>query len=200
MEKFYLEEANIERKEQVIEYVEEHFKYKAEIAGCSGLDEGYKNYEEWLLMMKELSSENTCPKDKCPGIQYFLIRQSDDKLIGMINLRWNLNEWMLKNGGHIGYGIRPTERRKGYNKINLYLCLLEAQKLGLEKVLLTASDKNPGSIKTIQALGGILENKITTYNDETTLIGRYWIDVNKSIKNYKDSYIKKIYKKGEKKL
>ena len=54
MEKFYLEKANINRNEQVIEYVEEHLKYNAEIAGCSGLDEGYKNYEEWLLKMKKL--------------------------------------------------------------------------------------------------------------------------------------------------
>ena len=192
MEKFYLEEANINRKKQVIEYVEEHLKYNAEIAGCSGLDEGYKNYEEWLLRMKDLSNDSTCPKDMCSGIQYFLIRESDNKLIGTINLRWNLNEWMLRNGGHIGYGVRPTERRKGYNKISLYLCLLEAQKLGLEKVLLTALDSNTGSVKTIQALGGVLENKVTTHNNESTLTGRYWIDVNESIDKYKEQYKSRI--------
>ena len=192
MEKFYLEIASLKRKEEVKEYIEEHFEHNSNIAGVSGLEEEYLNYEEWLKKMDLLSDPKTCPSDLCPGYVYFLIREEDEKLVGMINLRWNLNEWMLTNGGHIGYGIRPTERRKGYNKISLYLCLLRAQELGLDKVLLTASDNNLGSVKTIEALGGILENKIPNYKDETILTGRYWINVDESIEKYKEEYEKYI--------
>ena len=192
MEKFYLELPSLKRKEEVKEYIEEHFNHNSNIAGDSGLEEEYLNYEEWLKKMELLSNSDTCPNNLCPGYVYFLIREEDNKLIGMINLRWNLNDWMNTYGGHIGYGIRPTERRKGYNKISLYLCLLKAQEINLDKVLLTASDNNLGSIKTIEALGGILENKVPNYEDEKVLTGRYWINVNKSIEKYKEEYEKYI--------
>lgn len=188
MEKFYLEEPNIKRKEDVKSYIEEHFAFNSNINGAGGLEEDYLNYEVWLEKMQLNKKEETCPVNMCPGCHYFLIRESDDKLVGMINLRWNLNEWMMRHGGHIGYGIRPTERRKGYNKINLYLCLLKANELGLDKVLLTASDDNPGSVKTILSLGGILENKIPDYEEETILMGRYWINVEESINKYYEIY------------
>ena len=75
----------------------------------------------------------------------------DNKIIGMVNIRLYLNESLRREGGHIGYGIRPTERRKGYNKINLYLGLLEAKKLGLENVTLACESTNIASIKTIES-------------------------------------------------
>lgn len=197
MKKFYLEEPSLERINDVKEYIEEHLKYNSSLHGTSGLDKEYLNYENWLHKMELLSNLETCPNNLCPGREYFLIRESDNKLIGMINLRWNLNEWMLTNGGHIGYGIRPTERRKGYNKISLYLCLLKAKEIGLDKVLLTASDNNLGSVKTIQALGGVLENKITDYEDKNILMGRYWINVDESIEKYKEEYEKYIQERKD---
>ena len=77
--------------------------------------------------------------------------------MGTVNVRWDLDEEMLRFGGHIGYGIRPSERRKGYNKINLYLALQEAGKIGLDRVMIECFVSNIASDKTIQALGGILE-------------------------------------------
>ena len=191
MEKFYLEEANLERKREAIEYVLEHNKYNSNMAGSSGLDDEYLCYEKWISKVESQKDEKTSPSSRCVGIQYFLIREDDNKIVGMINLRWNLDDWMLIHGGHIGYGVRPTERRKGYNKIGLYLCLLKAQKLQLDKVLITAFDDNIGSIKTIEALGGVLENKIEVEGKDY-LKGRYWIDVEESIKKYKEEYEKYI--------
>ena len=63
-------------------------------------------------------------KKRVPASTFLMIRENDNKIVGSINIRWNLNDAMLNFGGHIGYGIRPTERRKGYNKINLYLVLI----------------------------------------------------------------------------
>ena len=194
MEKFYLEEANLERKQEAIDYIEEHKEYNSNIAGASGLDDEYLNYEKWIEKLEIQKDEKTCPSSRCVGLQYFLIRENDNKIVGTINLRWNLDEWMLTHGGHIGYGVRPTERRKGYNKIGLYLCLLKAQELGLDKVLITAFDNNIGSVKTIQALGGVLENKIEVENQDS-LKGRYWINVDESIEKYKEEYEKHINKK-----
>lgn len=195
MEKFYLEEANIKRKEEAIEYIKEHIESDSEFAGDSGLADEYENYEAWLEKLELMKNKKTCPSDRCLGKQYFLIREDDNRLIGMINLRWDLSEWMIEYGGNIGYGIRPTERNKGYNKINLYLCLLVAKKIGLDKVILTALDNNIGSIKTILSLGGKLDRKIPHYKDENLLLNRYFIDVNESIKKYSKIYEKYIRKK-----
>lgn len=194
MPKFYLEEPTLKRKVEAKEYIEEHLVFKSNINGSGGLDKEYSNYEEWLKQNELKKKPETCPNNRCPGFTYFLIREEDDKIVGMINIRYNLNDALLHHGGHIGYGIRPTERKKGYNKINLYLGLIKCKEIGLEKVLLTASDNNPASYKTILSLGGILENKICDDEEENAMIGRYWIDVNKSLNNYHDEYISYIKK------
>lgn len=183
MEKFYLEEPNIERKNEVIEYLNEHVQYNSDINGTGSIDkilEG-KTYEECLDRIHKMQdSEYAKSINRCPGKTFFLIRKNDNKLIGMINVRYNLNDAMLRFGGHIGYGIRPTERKKGYNKINLYLGLIEAEKVGLENVMIDCSVTNLGSDKTIKALGGKLErSEIDPSDNELTNV--YWISVKESI-------------------
>lgn len=192
MEKFYLEKPSIDRKNEAIDYIKEHIDFKSNINGSGGLDDGYIDYENWLIKNGKKENIKTCPKDKCPAYTYFLIRVNDNKIIGMINIRYKLNEMALLYGGHIGYGIRPTERQKGYNKINLYLGLQKCKELNLEKVLITASDNNLGSYKTILALGGVLENKIPDNEEKDIMIGRYWINVNLSLKKYKNEYNKYV--------
>ena len=92
--------------------------------------------------------------------------------------------------GNIGYGIRPTERRKGYNKINLFLGLIEVKKIGLDKVKLVCDASNLGSIRTMESLGAILENtEIDPYDDILTSV--YWFNVNETIDKYKEKF--KIY-------
>lgn len=202
MSKFYLEKPSLKRKGQAIEYVKEHIEYKSDIHGSGSLQKWLDNYEGWLERLEQISNPETCPLGYVPGNTYFLINEDEDKIIGMIDIRHKLNDFLLQYGGHIGYGTRPTERRKGYNKISLYLGLLKAQELGLDKVLITATDSNPGSYKTILALGGILENKIPDDEEPDISLGRYWIDVNKSIEEnyqtYKDyirnENIKRLYK------
>ena len=103
---------------------------------------------------------------------------------------------MKQFGGNIGYGIRPTERRKGYNKINLYLGLIEAQKIGLDKVMLDCDVENLGSSKTVEALGGKLERtEIDPYDGILTSV--YWINVDESLKKYKNKYVNFIYRNYE---
>lgn len=194
MEKFYLEEPSLERKDEIIEYLDEFVKYNSNINGTGSLDKIYDGYtfeealERCLNMKNELYAKSI---NRVPGKTFLLIRKDDNKIVGTINIRWNLSEKMLKFGGHIGYGIRPTERGKGYNKIQLYLVLLEAQKLNLDKVMLDCSVDNLGSDKTIKSLGGILE-RCELDEADNTMTNVYWINVDESIKKYKDEYSKYI--------
>ena len=197
MEKFFYEKPSIERKDEIIEYLDEFVKYGSDINGTGSLDRIYDGYtfeqalDRCLKMEDEKYAESV---NRCPGKTFLLIRKDDNRIVGSINIRWNLNEAMKKFGGNIGYGIRPTERRKGYNKINLYLGLIEAKKIGLDNVMLDCSVTNLGSDKTIKALGGILERcEIDPSDNELTNV--YWIDVNKSINDNKKDYEKYIKNK-----
>lgn len=190
MEKFYFESPSLERKNEIIEYINEFVLYKSNINGTGSLDkilEGY-SFEQVLERCLNMENEEYSKKfERCPARTFLLIRESDNKIVGSINIRWNLNEKMLQFGGHIGYGIRPTERRKGYNKINLYLGILEARKLGLEKVMLDCDVNNLGSDRTLKALGGKLERTEVDPSDGV-LTNVYWFDVEKTIEKYKGVY------------
>ena len=130
MEKFYLEKPSIERKYEIIEYVTEFVKYNSDLNGMGSLDkilEGY-TFEQALERCLNMENEEYAYNlGRCQSKTFLLIRENDNRIIGTINIRWNLTEAMKKFGGNIGYGIRPTERRKGYNKINLYLGLIESK-------------------------------------------------------------------------
>lgn len=172
----------------------EFVEYNSDINGTGSLDkilEGY-TFEEALERCLNLQYEEYAQKlNRSQSKTFLLIREKDNKIIGSINVRWNLTEEMKKFGGNIGYCIRPTERKKGYNKINLYLGLIEAQILGLQKVMLDCDVNNIASSKTMESLGGILERtEIDPYDGILTSI--YWIDVPQSINEYKEEYQKYI--------
>ncbi len=190
MEKFFLEKPSVERKNEIVEYINEFVEYNSDINGTGSLDtmlEGY-TFEQALERCLNMENKEYAQKvGRCPGKTFLLIRENDNRIVGSINIRWDLNETMLRFGGHIGYGIRPTERRKGYNKINLYLGMIEAKKLGLEKVMLDCDVNNLGSDRTLKALGGKLERTEIDPSDGI-LTNIYWFDVDDTLNNYKDIY------------
>ena len=202
MERFYLETPSLERKNEIIDYINEFVEYNSDINGSGSLDNilyGYtfeQSLEKCLNMQYEEYAKNL---GRCQSKTFLLIRQNDNKIIGTINVRWNLTEEMKQFGGNIGYGIRPTERRKGYNKINLYLGLIEAKKIGLDKVMLDCDAENLGSSKTMEALGGKLERtEIDPYDGILTSV--YWINVDESLEKYKDEYVNFIEETDEKRV
>ena len=190
MEKFYLERPSFERKDEIIEYINEFVEYNSEINGTGGLDkiiEGY-TFEQALARCLSMEDENYAKKiNRWQSKTFLLIRENDNRIVGTINVRWNLTEAMKKFGGNIGYGIRPTERRKGYNKINLYLGMQEAQKLGLDRVMLDCDVNNLGSDRTLKALGGVLE-RTEVDPEDNILTNVYWFDVDNCLEKYKDTY------------
>ncbi len=135
----------------------------------------FKNdYHDFDYYLEHLELKNP-GEGLVPDSTFFLYDDERDKLLGAVNIRHYLNEYLLKEGGHIGDGIRPTERRKGYATKMIALALQECKKLGIERVLMTCDKDNIGSAKSIMKNGGILENEFV--NSEGVVEQRYWIDL-----------------------
>lgn len=103
------------------------------------------------------------------------MEEQEKEILGAVNIRHSLNQDLLFRGGHIGYGIRPSQRRKGYATQMLSLTLEQCRELGLEKVLVTCNKDNIGSAKTIINNNGILENEVIEKSGN--IVQRYWIDL-----------------------
>ena len=127
-------------------------------------------FESWRA--ESIKRRTQVPKGFVPETLYFLTDEDETKLFGAVDIRHELNDYLLQFGGHIGYGIVPSERRKGYAKVQLALALPIAHAMGLQKVLITCADTNIGSAKTIENAGGVLENKA---EEEGVLTRRYWV-------------------------
>ena len=183
---------SMEYMEKGIDYIQEHINIGSHINGSGGLDRYVDNYQGWL---DKLEQDRMCipSEQRVPAETYYLVNEQD-RIIGMINIRLCLNERLMKCGGHIGYGIRPSERNKGYNKINLYLALLRCQSLGIKEVILDCDSSNLASSRTMEALGGVRIDEY--YSDyEKCQVWRYIINVDESINNHKEIYEPKIIRK-----
>ena len=189
MEDLKLVIPSMEYKEQAIEYINEFIEYGSEIHGVGNLDHYLDNYEEWLSKVE--FNKNMIPGSvpgRVPAETFMLVRESDNRLIGMIDIRMMLNEYLLNYGGHIGYSIRPSERRRGYAMYQLYLALNYCLNKEIDRVLITCNKSNIGSAKTIINSGGVLENEVK--DNDGNILQRYWIDVPISIKRLSKKYDK----------
>ena len=129
----------------------------------------YRDFDYYLAHL-----EHAVPEDgRVPDSVFFLLDEERDRLLGAVNIRHYLNDALLQEGGHIGDGIRPSERRKGYATEMIRLALDECRKLGIDRVLMTCDKDNIGSAKSIQKNGGVLENEFI--NTEGKIEQRYWI-------------------------
>lgn len=114
-----------------------------------------------------------------PDSTFFCLDEEQDIFVGAVNIRHYLNEKLLLNGGHIGDGVRPSQRRKGIATQMIALALPECRKLGIERVLMVCDKENIGSAKSIQRNGGILENEVVV---DGVTEQRYWIDLRGDIR------------------
>ena len=161
---------SMEFKDQVMEYRNEFLTNGENLAGSSYLSR-YEAYGEWLQFVWDNEQEDT----KHTGVtadEFLAIREEDNKLIGLINIRHSLTDYLFNFGGHIGYSVRREERRKGYGKEMLRQALEKCRKLNLKEVLITCDASNIASAKTILSCGGVLDNEVME-GEET--IQRYWI-------------------------
>ncbi len=141
-------------EKEIWEYRQEYFDFgETQINGSCGIANS-NNFNEWLETV--ISIEKDKLRNNVHASTFFSIRKTDDKIIGSIQLRHSLTPDLEKHGGHIGYGIRPSERRKGYGKQQLLLALEVAQNMKIPKVMIICDKDNFPSSKTVICCGGVL--------------------------------------------
>ncbi len=160
---------SLEYKESFLEAVRE-FEDKNENFYLHGKKPS-DDFNEVLQKIKKYEEGKDLPADRVPQTQLWLVE--GDKFIGWVKIRHKLSESLLLQGGHIGYSVRPSERKKGYGTKILKLALPVAKSLGIYSVLVTCDDDNVGSVKIIEKNNGVLEDKI---QNEGKLKRRYWIE------------------------
>ena len=177
----------IELVEVQMKYVDDIWNFRQEVlecdtenedqfAGCLSLDES-KSAEEWIAICDLRKCEDTCGEagTAVPSHTYLAVRKSDDRVVGIIDLRHHINHPILGTwGGHCGYSVRPSERGKGYAKEMLRLNIQNAKAMGIDKLLVTCDVRNEASEKTILANGGVFEKTIDV---DGCKMKRYWIAV-----------------------
>ena len=134
----------------------------------------YRDFDKYLQNL-EIKEE----KDGfVPDSVLFCLDTDRDIFVGAVNIRHYLTEELLRSGGHLADGVRPSERRKGIATAMIGLALEECRRLGIHRVLMTCDKDNIGSAKSIRNNGGVLENELI--NEEEVWEQRYWIDLGES--------------------
>ncbi|KAA0966344.1 GNAT family N-acetyltransferase [Sporosarcina sp. ANT_H38] len=131
---------------------------------------GYENYDAYLETLKIRGSGDG---KWVPSTNYFLVDEND-RVLAMVDIRHELSDYLHNVGGHIGYSVRPTERRKGYATRILAEALKKCDVLGIRRVLVTCNDDNIGSAKTIVKNGGVEDKSFA--EEDGTVVRRFWIE------------------------
>ena len=173
MDKIILVKPDLSYADEIIKYKEESLAESPIINGSAGLDR-FSSIEIWLEELKKRSCEDTVPKGLVPSSTYLAVREKDNYIVGMIDIRHYLNEYLTQVGGHIGYGVRKTERNKGYAKQMLKLALEKCKELKIKKVLITCDEDNIASEKVILSANAKFED-IRNVDGENKK--RFWIDL-----------------------
>jgi len=159
----------IDYKDKAIDYINEFYEYESEINGSGSLDRFLKesSYEKWLDKLINSMDIANLQEPKVPGLIYFYIREADDRIIGMINIRLALNDFLRKEGGHIGYSVRPTERQNGYATDMLAEGVKVCEKIGIREVLVSCDKENLASSGVIKNCGGVMKEEFysQTYDE-----------------------------------
>jgi predicted acetyltransferase len=129
-----------------------------------------------LARLSDASDGKGLCENLVPHTTYWTVDAAGDEIIGVANLRHRLNDFLLREGGHIGYSIRPSFRGRGLATRQLALALETARRRGLRRVLVVCECDNAASGRVIQKNGGRMADEVTS--EETgKLMRRYWIEL-----------------------
>ncbi|MBQ3194305.1 MAG: GNAT family N-acetyltransferase [Oscillospiraceae bacterium] len=168
--KLRLVKATSQYRDQIKDMLDEWNATGEEIIPYSIRRIDYHDFEYYCANLEV----KTASERLVPDSTFFCLDEDRNMIVGAVNIRHYLNEALLLHGGHIGDGVRPSERRKGIATAMIALALDECRKLGIKSVLMVCDKDNVGSAKSIQNNGGILENEIET---DGVVEQRYWIDL-----------------------
>ncbi len=160
----------VELKEQYLDMIHEWVRTGEKLVPWV-LNFDSSNFQQMINQFEDFSHGIGLPDEYVPHSTYWLV-DTQNRILGAVNIRHSLNESLIKRGGHIGYGIRPSERRKGYATEILRLALDKMRYLNVNNVLLTCDKENIGSARTITKNGGVLESEVIEVG---VVSQRYWI-------------------------
>lgn len=160
----------LELKEEALAYREEHFQQGETIIYGSELFDKTESYEEWLDCVTRNADPKTVSETWVVTDTFFAVRESDARIVGIIDLRHTLNEF-LKDLGHCGYSVRPSERRKGYGTRILCKLIEIAKEAGMKELQISVEKENTASRKVIERNGGVYERSFI-FEGETADIYR----------------------------
>jgi len=158
-------EPSMEYDRQIQAFRREYLEYGGSMDGSSSLRK-FDRTQDWLDQLEPLTA------------QYLYVREEDDRVVGVIQIRRRFNEFLEKYAGHIGYCVRPSERRKGYATQMLSQALTECERLGIYDVLVCCLADNEASRRTILDNGGAYESKVLEPRSQRW-IERYWIHLSR---------------------
>lgn len=159
-------------REQLTDMMDEWLSIEDDITPHGIANYDHHDFENYLAEVNRIE-----PKDPryVPGTTFFCLDEERDIFVGAVNIRHYLNDNLMLTGGHIGDGVRPSERRKGIATAMIGLALEECRKLGIDRVLMTCDKWNVGSAKSIMNNGGVLENEVVDSAGE--VVQRFWIEL-----------------------
>lgn len=157
-------------KKQISDMLDEWYGTGEKIIPSSIRRLDYHDFEHYCENLEIKDTSNGF----VPDSTFFCLDTDRNIMVGAVNIRHFLNESLLLNGGHIGDGVVPSERRKGIATAMIGLALQECRKLGIERVLMVCDKDNIGSAKSIINNGGVLENEVLV---DGVTEQRYWINI-----------------------
>lgn len=133
----------------------------------------HKDFDRWLLGMRNRHAGKDLPEGYVR--ENFYLCYNGEKLIGVFSLKFELTEYLLNYGGHIGYAVRPSERQKGYGSLILKQGLSLAKQLGFGRILCVCDEDNVSSEKIIRKNGGVFDNMLFDA-EENVFVRRFWVE------------------------
>jgi predicted acetyltransferase len=162
----------VDLKEEYLSFYEEWLESKEDMVPWV-IKKDPSNFEEMVQFLNDNEQGRNLPEGWVPDSTFWLINE-DKRILGVVNIRHHLTETLLNIGGHIGYGIRPSDRRKGFATKLLSLALEKTNELGIRKALVLCNEDNTGSFKTIINNGGIPDSDFI--EEDGNIIKRFWIE------------------------
>ena len=167
---------SMQYKGRAIDYIREFHERGDEVHGSGSLERYLREatYEAWLEKVRRDMDMANMPADRVPALTYFCVREADARVVGMVNIRLASPDHIVTEAGHVGYSVRPTERRKGYATYMLNEAVKVCRMVGIRDVVVGCTAGNAASAGTIIKCGGVLDAEFYSERFEE-VIQRYVI-------------------------